>query len=107
MNPIIAFKDINVDAYYIEIKLKKYNDYTRLSLDKNGKIIIKVVNHILFINEKMFQYSSNKFLKFILNYNKISKGIEIFYLIIYIKCLEKVYLLDNKIKFCKSINEIF
>ena len=56
----------------------------------------------------MFQYNNNKFLKFILNYNKISKGIEIFLFnnLPYKNVWEKVYLLDNtKLNFYQKLYE--
>ena len=69
MNPIISYKDIKLNAYYIEIKFEKYNNYTRLSFDKDDKIVLKIIDDILLINDKKILKYNNQYLKFVLSYN--------------------------------------
>ena len=102
MNPIIAYKETNLNAYYIEIKFEKYNNYTRLSLDKNDKILLKIIDNILFINnKKIFVYTNNKYLKLVLNYNEKTKNTEVYLFneLPYIREWEKIIVVNNKINF--------
>ena len=108
MNPIIAYKDINLNAYYLEIKFIEYNNYTRLSLDKNNKIILKIIDNILFINnKKLFKYNKNKYIKFVLNYDVKLKNttIYIFNNLPYKREWEKVLVINNKINFYQKLFE--
>ena len=108
MNPIIAYKDIKLNAYYLEIKFEKYNNYTRLSLDKNDKIILKIIDNILFVNnKKIFVYNNNKYLKFVLNYNEKTKNTEIYIFnnLPYKREWEKILIINNKINFFQKLFE--
>lgn len=73
MNPIIAYNYLTINAYYIELKLDNFNNFTRVSFDKNNKIILKMENNILYINnKKLFRYNS-EYLKLILNSNNVNE----------------------------------
>jgi hypothetical protein len=68
MNPIIAYNNMKNKGYYIEVMFKKYNNYTRVSFDSNNKIILKVVDNIMYLNnKKMFSYKQNDNVKLVFN----------------------------------------
>ena len=68
MNPIIAYNNMKNKGYYIEVMFKKYNNYTRVSFDNNNKIVLRIVDDIMYLNnKKMFSYKQNDNVKLVFN----------------------------------------
>lgn len=78
MNPIIAYNNNNIKSYYIEVKFEKYNNNTRISFDVNNKIIMSVIDNILYINNVKIKKYDNNFIKIILDYKDDNTNIFIF-----------------------------
>lgn len=109
INPIISYKDISLNAYYIELKLIKYNNYTRISFDKNNRIVLKIINNILFINDKkLFVYNKNEYIKFVFNYDDKLENtiIYLFNNLPYKRIWEKIFVIKHKITFFQKLYEI-
>jgi len=78
MNPVISYNNIKIHSYYIELKLEKYDNNTRLSFDKNNKLVLKIVDNIVYLNNKKILTYDNKYIKFIFTSNYTKTDIYVF-----------------------------